>query len=162
MAAMRDMMGKLKLTVNEAKTRLCHGPDESFDFLGYTVGRCYSPQTGDSYLGIRPSAKKLRGLTRKLSEQTGRQWQWLDAGEMVGRLNHVLRGWANYFCLGTVAAAYKRVNNHACYRLRRWLARKQGVRGCLYSRYGDRYLHEKLGLLRLQRRPRPLGSCAHA
>ncbi len=162
MAAMRAMMGKLKLTVNEAKTRLCHGPDEPFDFLGYTIGQCYSPQTGWPYTGVRPSAKKLQGLTRKLSEQTSRSRLWLEPEELVGRLNHLLRGWANYFCLGTVSAAYKRVNTHACYRLRRWLARKQGVRGLLYSRYGDRYLHDTLGLLRLQRRPRPLGSCAHA
>ena len=46
MAAMRGMMSRLKLTVNEAKTRLCRVPEETFDFLGYTIGRCYSPQTG--------------------------------------------------------------------------------------------------------------------
>ena len=39
MTVMREMMSKLKLTVNETKTRLCHLPDESFDFLGYTLGR---------------------------------------------------------------------------------------------------------------------------
>ena len=46
MAAMRTMMSKLKLTVNETKTRLCRVPEETFDFLGYTFGRCYSPRTG--------------------------------------------------------------------------------------------------------------------
>lgn len=45
MAAMRTMMAKLKLAVNEEKTRLCRIPDETFDFLGYTIGRCYSYQT---------------------------------------------------------------------------------------------------------------------
>jgi group II intron reverse transcriptase/maturase len=161
MAAMRDMMAKLKLTVNEAKTRLCHGPDESFDFLGYTIGRCYW-KAGVPYIGVRPSAQKLQGLNRKLSEQTGRQWLWLEPDEMVGRLNRLLRGWANYFCLGTVSAAYRKVTAHACARLRRWLKRKHGVRGSLWSRAGDHYLHEQLGLLRLQRRPRVPGSCATA
>jgi group II intron reverse transcriptase/maturase len=46
MTAMRNRMAKLKLTVSEAKTRLCRLPDETFDFLGYTIGRCYSKQTG--------------------------------------------------------------------------------------------------------------------
>jgi group II intron reverse transcriptase/maturase len=161
LAAMRDMMAKLKLTVNEAKTRLCHGPDETFDFLGYTVGRCYW-KAGVPYLGVRPSAQKLQGLNRKLSEQTGRQWQWLEPAEMVGRLNHLLGGWANYFCLGTVTAAYRKVTAHACARLRQWLARKQGVRGSRWSRSSDHYLHEQLGLLRLQQRPRRRGSCAKA
>jgi len=158
MTAMRALMARLKLTVNEAKTRLCRGPDEPFDFLGYTIGRCYSPKTGASYIGAQPSAKKIQGLTRKLSEQTERRWLWLDVDEMVGRLNQLLRGWANYFCLGKVAAAYGKVTAHTCQRLRQWLARKHRVRGSLWTRYGDRYLHETLGLLRLQRRPRVLPS----
>ena len=81
---------------------------------------------------------------------------------MVGRLNHILRGWANYFCLGTVTAAYRNVNAHVCYRLRRWLAGKFKLRGSLWSRYADRHLHEQLGLLRLQRRPGLSASCANA
>jgi group II intron reverse transcriptase/maturase len=161
MAAMRAMMAKLKLTVNEAKTRLCHGPDEAFDFLGYTIGRCHSRKTGWAYLGVRPSAKKIQGLNLKLSEQTDRRWLWLDVDEMVGRLNHVLRGWGNYFCLGTVTAAYRRVTAHACHRLRQWLGKKFPRQGPKWSRYSDRHLHEGLGLLRLQRRPYP-GSRASA
>jgi hypothetical protein len=54
-AVMRILMEKLKLTVNEAKTRVCHAPDEKFDFLGYTFGRCHSPETGRSYIGTVPS-----------------------------------------------------------------------------------------------------------
>ena len=68
MAAMRGMMSKLRLTVNETKTRLCRVPEETFDFLGYTIGRCYSPQTGRPYIGTRPSAKKVARLgTRSAS-----------------------------------------------------------------------------------------------
>jgi group II intron reverse transcriptase/maturase len=153
LAVTRSMMARLRLTINEAKTRLCRGPDEPFNFLGYTIGRCYSPKTGASYIGVRPSEKKIQGLNLKLSEQTGRQWRWLDVDEMIGRLNHRLRGWANYFRLGTVAAAYSKVSAHACQRLRQWLSGKFGVRRSGGSRYPDRYLHETLGLLRLRRQP---------
>src|SRR5712671_5427996 len=48
MTVMQGMMSKLKLTVNETKTRLCRLPEESFDFLGYTIGRCHSPRTGEA------------------------------------------------------------------------------------------------------------------
>ena len=72
---------------------------------------------------------------------------------MVGRLNRLLRGWANYFCLGTVTKAYRRVTAHVCHRLRQWLMRKHQVRGSKWTRYPDRYLHDTLGLLRLKRRP---------
>jgi group II intron reverse transcriptase/maturase len=160
MTVMRAMMTQLKLTVNETKTRICRGPDEPFHFLGYTIGRLYSPRTGGSYLGARPSETKLQGLCRKLSEQTERRWLWLDADELVGRLNSLLRGWAHYFCLGTVTQAYRRVTAHACQRLRQWLMRKHQVQGSQWARYSDRYLHDTLGLLRLQRRPLNF-SCAN-
>jgi hypothetical protein len=55
MATMRTMMAKLKLTVNETKTRLCSLPDGSFDFLGYTFGRQISYRTRRAYLGASPS-----------------------------------------------------------------------------------------------------------
>jgi RNA-directed DNA polymerase len=151
MTAMRTMMAKLKLTVNEAKTRLCRGPDEPFDFLGYTIGRCYSPQTGWAYIGVRPSAKKIQRLKLKLSEQTERRWGWLDVDAMVGSLNHILRGWANYFCLGTVTKAYHQVTAHAADRLRQWLKQKFALRGSQRARLSDQHLHATLGLLRLQR-----------
>jgi RNA-directed DNA polymerase len=159
MAIMRAMMSKLRLTVNETKTRLCRGPDEPFNFLGYTFGRLHSPKTGDSYLGVRPSDKTLLALYQKLREQTARRWLWRGADDVVGQLNSLLRGWANYFCLGTLSRAYRGVMAHARSRLRQWLARKHVVSGRLYNRYTDDALHDTLGLVRLQRRPVHL-SCA--
>jgi group II intron reverse transcriptase/maturase len=105
MTAMRAMMARLKLTVNEAKTRWCRLPEETFDFLGYTIGRCYSKQTGKAYLGTRPSAKKIRRVCDAISESTGRHTTLLSAGEQVARLNRLMVGWANYFCLGPVSQA---------------------------------------------------------
>src|SRR5438046_10100890 len=40
---LRAIMSKLKLTVNEEKTRICRVPDEEFGVLGYPFGRMYSP-----------------------------------------------------------------------------------------------------------------------
>ena len=34
---MEAMMRKLKLSVDQQKTRICRVPEESFDFLGYTL-----------------------------------------------------------------------------------------------------------------------------
>jgi hypothetical protein len=41
LSRMREIMDKLKLTVNEEKTRICRVPEGEFDFLGYTFGRLY-------------------------------------------------------------------------------------------------------------------------
>ena len=151
MATMRSMMLKLKLTVNETKTRLCVLPEGAFDFLGYTFGRCYNRRTGAAYLAASPAKKKIAKLSDAIGEQTSRKWTHLDEEEMVGRLNRKLRGWANYFDQGTVGRAYDAVNYHVTSRLRQWLCRKHKVRGLGYSRYPDRYLYQKLGLYQLRR-----------
>ncbi len=144
-------MSELKLTVNETKTRLCRLPDETFDFLGYTLGRNYDCRSGESYLGPRPSRKKVDRLCGEISELTGRRMALLDVEVLIGRLNHKLRGWANYFRIGTVSKAYRNIDNHVRYRVRRWLCTKFKVQGSGKTRYPDEYLHQELGLRQLQR-----------
>jgi len=149
MQTMRQMMGKLRLTVNEKKTRQCTLPDETFDFLGYTFGRCYSIQTGRAYLGPQPRKGKVQQVCREASALCDRRGCWQDVSQVVRGLNAVLSGWANYFCLGQVAKAYRAVEKHVRKRLRRWLCLKHRVRGEGYTRYPDEYLHDELGLTRL-------------
>ena len=152
MAAMRRMMSKLKLTVNESKTRLRRIPGETFDFLGYTIGRCYSPQTGRSYIGTRPSAKKIARLRDEIREISDRRWLWTEAEDRVARLNRLLLGWSNYFCLGPVSRAYRALDRHCCHRLRQWLCAKHKVKTRGTSRFPDQYLYDELGLIRLSAR----------
>src|ERR1700724_1012440 len=64
LTAMRVMMSKLKLTVNEMKTRVCCLPEEKFDFLGYTFGGCYSIKRSRVYLGTVPSTKRVQRICR--------------------------------------------------------------------------------------------------
>ena len=127
LVSMRDMMSKLKLTVNETKTRVCKLPEEKFDFLGYTFGRCYSPKTGRAYIGTVPSKKRVQRICAAISHETGRNKTLLDVEDIVGKLNQMLRGWANYFCLGPVSKAYRAVDQHTRKRLRQWLCAKHQV-----------------------------------
>lgn len=154
MLVMRRIMDRLKLTVNEQKTRPCRVPDESFDFLGYTIGRCYSSKTGKFYIGTRPSKKKVVALCREISEMTARRWTLLPAEDRVAQINRKLVGWANYFCLGPVDKAYRTVDRHTCRRLRQWLCAKHKVQGQGTSRFPDEYLYRTLGLIKLPERTR--------
>jgi group II intron reverse transcriptase/maturase len=150
MATMRTMMSKLKLTVNETKTRLCSLPEGSFDFLGYTFGRLFSYRTRRAYLGASPSRKKIAKLCDAIRELTSRKVTGYDTEYIVSKLNQKLVGWANYFSVGTVTKAYGVVNYHVTNRLRRWLCAKHKVQRPGYSRYPDAFLHEELGLHRLR------------
>jgi RNA-directed DNA polymerase len=156
MHAMREMMGRLKLTVNEEKTRLCRVPDTSFDFLGYTFGRCYSARTGRSYIGTRPSKKSIAKARRAISELTSRRRLLIDTQLQVAGLNRLLTGWANYFCLGPVSTAYRGVDAHVVMRLRRWLCKKHKTPGRGEARFPDEHLYQQLGLKRLSLTTRDL------
>jgi len=148
-AAMTQLIGRLKLTVNETKTQLRHVPAESVDFLGYTLGLCYSQRRGRMQIGSRPSRKAQARVRRKISELTSRRWTWRSVEDEVAALNRALRGWANYFRLGRVRPAYVAVDRHANKRLRQWLRRKHDSAGTGISRYPDQHLYERLGLVRL-------------
>jgi len=150
MTVMRDVMRKLKLTVNEEKTHVRNLPAETFDFLGYTFGRHRSARTGRWMFCGKPSKKRIARVCEKISAMTGRNRVTLSAGQMVKELNPVLRGWAGYFCLGPVSEAYRVINSHVRYRFDKWWrAKHKHVR--TDARWSwSRWLEQEFGLLELK------------
>jgi group II intron reverse transcriptase/maturase len=148
---LREIMGKLKLTVNEEKTRICKVPEGEFDFLGYTFGRMYSARTGQARIGHRPSKKSIKRAVEKVHALTNRSCTWQETTKLVGKLNRTLRGWANYFNVGAVSKAYRALDSYAAMRLRRWLRFKHKVRRRKGGSYPLSQLYEQFELVRLSR-----------
>ena len=156
MAAMRQMIERLRLTVNETKTRICRLPGEEFNFLGYTFGRCWSWKHQRWYRGLKPSQKKVQALTNAISDLTSSRTTHEDEEWLIGRLNQMLTGWGNYFRLGAVSSDYRWLDYHTGQRVRQWLRRKHKVQSRRSSRFGWHTLYQQLGLVRLQDQARRL------
>jgi RNA-directed DNA polymerase len=148
---MREIMGKLKLTVNEEKTRIRKVPEETFDFLGYTFGRRYSPVTGKARIALWPSKKSIRRMTEKVHALTELKTAWRETTELVGELNRMLRGWANYFNVGSVSRAFNTLDVYTATRLRRWLRNKYKVRRRKGGAFPYPHLYGYFGLICLIR-----------
>ena len=146
----RQVMIKLGLTLNEAKTAVRDARRESFDFLGYSFGPHRYRKDGHWYLGASPSKKSVLRLKAKVSDLLvpGNIGAW---PEVRNRLNRLLRGWATYFSHGTRLPAYRAVDNHVYERVRHFLVRRHNVPTRGTKRFNSEAVFGTLGVLHLRR-----------
>jgi RNA-directed DNA polymerase len=150
---LRWIIERLGLSLNEAKTRVCDAELETFDFLGYTFGPMVFRRTGKTCVGATPSKKRVKRFKKSLRSE-------LHAGnhapleEVVAVVNRKLRGWSQYFSVGTLEPVYKTVDRYTEVLFRRFLVRRHKVPGRGTRPFSNRYLYEELGLVRLDDRRR--------
>jgi len=86
MGWLREWTEAAGLTLHPTKTRIVNATDEGFDFLGWHF-------RGGKKWPRKKSLQKLQEKLRPLSQRT----QGRSLGEIIQRVNPILRGWYGYF-----------------------------------------------------------------
>jgi RNA-directed DNA polymerase len=137
---------KRGLILSEEKTRIVH-IIEGFNFLGFNVRQYRSPQTrkAGTKLLIKPSKESVKAIREKLRQE------WLhmvgsNADAVIGRLNPIIRGWANYFRIGVAKQIFRTLDHWMFQRERRYASRSHPLKPWYWknNRYwGRRNPHRK-------------------
>ena len=103
----RQVVTRMGLTLNEAKTSIKQARQESFDFLGYTFGPHRYKKDGRLVFGGKSVEEERWHASSRKWENFWCPATWGPWEEVRDRLNQILRGWSAYFSYGTRVAAYR-------------------------------------------------------
>jgi group II intron reverse transcriptase/maturase len=145
----KRVLEDLGLTLNEEKTCVVDARQESFNFLGFTIGMRQSRRTGRIYPHVEPSKKARKQIRSEIKRLTTEQYSAVPTEVMIRRINEAARGWVGYFRYGNCTKALVTLKRYLIYRVRIYLRRKHHYRSFGYKKYPDRYYYDSLGLYKV-------------
>ena len=151
MAVLRQILERLKLTLNETKTKTVNAHKEKFDFLGFTIWMGESRKTGKVYPHVQPSKKALQKIKDRITELTKRARTIMPLEWIVKEVNATARGWVGYFHYRNCSRTLQKVRNHLEQRLITHLRKRHKVRdrGAGYVRFPNKSLYERYNLYKV-------------
>jgi group II intron reverse transcriptase/maturase len=151
MTVLRQILERLELTLNEAKTKIVNAYKGKFDFLGFTIWMGKSRRTGRLYPHVHPSKKAEQKVKDRITELTRRERTVMPLEWVVNETNAMVRGWVGYFHYRNCSQTLSRIRNHLEQRLNTHLRKRHKVRdrNAGYVRFPSRSLYEKYGLYKV-------------
>ena len=148
---LRQILERLELNLNEAKTKTVNAYQGKFDFLGFSIGIETSKRTGKYYPHVQPSKKALQTIKDRVTQLTRRVTTVKPLERIVWEVNTTVRGWVNYFHYRNCSKTMTKVRGHVEARLQTHLRKRHKVRdrGTGYARFSSRALYEKYGLYKV-------------
>jgi group II intron reverse transcriptase/maturase len=159
-AAVLDTLG---LRLHPEKTRVAHlaRGAEGFDFLGFHHRMRESWKwRGRWYLQKWPSQRAMASIRGKIRDRTARRYARLPLEDTVENVNHVVRGWGNYFRHGNSGEKFSQIDSYVNERLAILASTKHGLTG---RNWVTRFNYEwctKIGVYRLTGTMKPMTAYA--
>ncbi len=142
---LREELAKLKVEINEEKTRMVNlSKGESFGFLGFEF-RLVRSRRGKWRTQFVPKMKKRTALLRKL-KAIFQRFVSQPVRRVIEEINPILRGWVNYFAIGHSSRCFSFIKLWVEKKVRRHLMRARGRQGFGWKRWSTQWLHDKLGI----------------
>lgn len=149
LAGMKTVLNDLGLTLNEAKTKVVDTRQESFTFLGFSIGMRKGRKTGTLFPFTEPSKKAMKHIRSEIKQLTTERYSATPTEVVIRRVNEVVRGWVGYFYYGNCTNAMSALRYYLTYRMRVYMRRKHHFRGYGYVAFPDSYYYESLGLYKV-------------
>jgi RNA-directed DNA polymerase len=151
MMILRQILERLGLTLNEAKTRTVNAFEGKYDFLGCTIWMGKGRKMGNHYPHVQPSKKSLQTIKDRVTNLTTRSRTIMPLEWVVNEVNATVRGWVGYFHYRNGSKTMGQVRHHVEERLITHLRKRHKVRDRKtgYVRFKHRALYERYGLYKV-------------
>jgi len=151
MRILRQILARLGLTLNEAKTRIVNAFEGKYDFLGFSIWMGKGRKTGNHYPHVQPSKKSLQTIKDRVTNLTTRSRTIMPLEWVVNEVNATVRGWVGYFHYRNCSEAMGQIRHHVEERLITHLRKRHKVRDRKtgYVRFKHRALYERYGLYKV-------------
>jgi group II intron reverse transcriptase/maturase len=151
MTIFRQILERLKLSLNETKTKIVNAFDEKFEFLGFSIWMGKGRKTRNYYPHVQPSKKALQKIKDRVTELTTRRRTIMPLDWIVKEVNATVRGWAGYFHYRNCSKALGQIRSHVEERLITHLRKRHKVRNrnAGYAKFPNRLLYERYNLYKV-------------
>jgi RNA-directed DNA polymerase len=142
----KQVLGRMDLTLHEEKSRILDARKESFDFLGFTFCRKKNFKTGKVITLVEPSRKSEQKFRDEVRDLTSRLTHCVGQDEVLKRVNRYVRGWVSYFHLHNSTRVFCRQRFFLEQRMRKYLQGRRQIKGFGYRRWPSAKLYKEFGL----------------
>jgi group II intron reverse transcriptase/maturase len=147
---LKDVLGKMELSINYEKSKMIEATKEAFSFLGFTFR--YDKDIKDrqwKYWNVIPSDKALKKAKENIAKYLQKRGHF-PPNRIVKDLNSKIRGWINYFTINGIsypAVAKRKLRWYMVHKIDRYYKKKSQRKCKLYGYNAFNKLVEKYQLI---------------